>query len=89
LRRKTHDDGQQEGFKRFGILLSQFSLGRSDQGLYVEGGAILEALARLELDTREGQGIRQADACKMLIFERIKLITQCPLQHTATISAEF
>jgi hypothetical protein len=46
----------------------KFSLGLSDQGLYVERGAIFEALARLELDTCEGQGIRQTDACKMLNY---------------------
>ena len=45
----------------FGMLVSQFSLGLSDQGLYVEGVAIFEALTRFELDTREGQGIRQVN----------------------------
>jgi hypothetical protein len=48
--------------------VSQFSLGLCDQGLYVERGAVFEALARLELDTCEGQGIWQADACKMLNY---------------------
>ena len=35
------------------MLEGQFVLGFSDQGRYVERGAILEALARFELDARK------------------------------------
>src|SRR6516164_9573711 len=65
---QTYHDGEQEGFKRFGISWSQFVLSLSYQRLHVERSAILEALTRLKLDAREGQGIRQADACEMLNY---------------------